>query len=165
MKLNKYIIVCGLCILTALLRSKATEGHDIPREKSRKPNTCCAWHKENLYISKTLSRRPKEVTMPQSCMYLNRLPFLAVMVPNTKKDTVKNFKNYSIYQKYFQNIVNNWRKSKCVTRKNTLCKGPDWPVTPKRRIAYSLIVKPISRAWVLMFLLNISLPVKYSTPQ
>lgn len=57
------------------------------------------------------------------------------------------------------------RSCKYVTTKNTLCKGPDWPVTPKGRIVYSLIVKPISSAWALMFLLNISLPVKYSTPQ
>lgn len=39
------------------------------------------------------------------------------------------------------------------------------PVTPSGRIVYSFSVKPFSRAWVLMFLLNISLPVKYKTPQ
>lgn len=38
-------------------------------------------------------------------------------------------------------------------------------MTPRGRMVYSLSVKPTSRAWVRMFLLKMSLPVKYRTPQ
>lgn len=49
--------------------------------------------------------------MPRSCLYVSRLPLLPVTVPSTKKDTVKNFTTYSIYQKYFQNTATDRRRS------------------------------------------------------
>ena len=50
---------------------------------------------------------------------------------------------------------------------NSSCSGTriNSPVTPSGRMVYSLSVKPFSRAWALMFLLKMSLPVKYRTPQ